>query len=120
MSNSVVCVHPSRTVWRHKRRPQHLQTSSHCMHWKIGAVYGRPLILFDIQNSNFGKYQIAGCYAKDIRIGVKIFFYFFIFLKKLTLWFASIPLGQSGATRGGHNIYKHLLIACTATILSVK
>ena len=28
----MVCVHPSGTVWRHKRRPQHLQTSSHCMH----------------------------------------------------------------------------------------
>ena len=32
----------------------------------------------------------------------------------------SIPLGLTGAKRGGHNIYKHLLIACTATILSVK
>ena len=25
-------VHPSWTVWRHKRRPKHLQKSSHCMH----------------------------------------------------------------------------------------
>ena len=28
----VMRVHPSGTDWRQERRPQHLQTSSHCMH----------------------------------------------------------------------------------------